>query len=142
MKIKALISNCCEASIIEETDICSRCKEHCEPQAEEQCYKLSGKMKEKDKLLKIIIEHYNLAKNGCTLTNRELAGYLAVEKLDDEKHIISSQRTSTLLSSLVKAKKIKINYLGHPRGKIIRLLDKVSQNEATLNFIKKYKKNT
>ena len=98
-------------------------------------------MKEKDKLLKIIIEHYNLAKNGCTLTNKELAGYLAVEKLDEERHIVSSQRTSALLSSLVRAKKIKINYLGYPRGKIIRLIDKLCQNEATLRFIEKHKRN-
>ena len=26
------VSNCCETSIIENTDICSRCKEHCEPE--------------------------------------------------------------------------------------------------------------
>jgi hypothetical protein len=24
-------SNCCNESIIEETDICSKCKEHCDP---------------------------------------------------------------------------------------------------------------
>ena len=135
MKIQALISNCCESSIIEETDICSKCGEHCTPERE-----FSGKIKEKDKLLKIIIEHYNLAKNGCTLTNKELAGYLAVEKLDEEKHIVSSERISALLGSLVKAKKVKINYLGHPRGKIIRLLGKVSQKETVKIFVEKHKK--
>lgn len=31
-RIKSYISNCCQASIIEETDICSKCKEHCEPE--------------------------------------------------------------------------------------------------------------
>ena len=25
-------SNCCNAPLISETDICSRCKEHCEPE--------------------------------------------------------------------------------------------------------------
>jgi len=31
---KSYLSNCCEASIIENTDICSKCGEHCEV---EQC---------------------------------------------------------------------------------------------------------
>lgn len=30
-------SNCCGATIIENTDICSKCKEHCEPQKCETC---------------------------------------------------------------------------------------------------------
>jgi len=30
------LSNCCSAKIIEETDICSECKEHCEPMQKEE----------------------------------------------------------------------------------------------------------
>lgn len=26
-----MLSNCCNAEIIEETDVCSECKEHCTP---------------------------------------------------------------------------------------------------------------
>jgi len=95
---------------------------------------------ERDKLLKIIIEHYNLAKNACSLTNKELAGYLAVENLEKERPIVSSERISNLLQSLKVSKKIKAIYLGCPRGKIIRLIDKACLNEAKEKFIKKYKK--
>jgi len=31
-------SNCCGASIIENTDVCSNCKEHCEAVSEEEYY--------------------------------------------------------------------------------------------------------
>jgi hypothetical protein len=30
-----VLSNCCGAMIYEDTDICSWCKEHCEPMSEE-----------------------------------------------------------------------------------------------------------
>jgi hypothetical protein len=144
MKIRPyLISDCCEVSIIKETDICSRCKEHCEPQTEEECYKLSGKIKEKDKLLKIIIEHYNIAIDGCNLTNVKLAEKLAIENLnfDNKKHTVTSERISYILRELKKDKKIEIKeYFAHPRGKIIKLIDKVCRNEATKIFVEKHKK--
>ena len=31
-----VMSNCCDAPIYEDTDICSKCKEHCESIEEEQ----------------------------------------------------------------------------------------------------------
>ena len=33
---KFIYSNCCGARIYEDTDICSACKEHCDPQDEEE----------------------------------------------------------------------------------------------------------
>ena len=32
---KHIYSNCCGAKIYDETDICSKCKEHCDPQEED-----------------------------------------------------------------------------------------------------------
>jgi len=139
MKIQALISNCCEASIIEETDICSRCKEHCEPQTENQCYKLSGKIKDKYRLLKIITENYNLGKNGCFLPNRKLAAYLAIEKFAEDGGDMKVEAISRLLGALVKKKEIRIIHFGGKNGKRIILANKVSQNEATKIFVEKHK---
>lgn len=140
MKIKALISNCCEASIIEETDICSKCKEHCEPQTEDQCYKLSGKIKDKYRLLKIITENYNLAKNGCFSTNRELAAYLAIEKFAEDGGDMKVEAISRLLGALVRKKEIRIIQFGGKKGKRIILVNKVSQKETVKIFVKKHKK--
>jgi hypothetical protein len=33
---KHIYSDCCGAKIYEDTDICSACKEHCEPQEEDE----------------------------------------------------------------------------------------------------------
>ena len=119
MKIKGLISNCCE------------------PQTEDQCYKLSGKIKDKYRLLKIIAENYNLAKNGCFSTNRELAAYLASEKFAEDMKV---ETISRLLSALVRNKKIKIIHFGGKKGKRIILVNKVSQKETVKIFVEKHKK--
>lgn len=137
MKTRAhLISNCCESSIIEETDICSRCKEHCEPQEEERYYKI----KDKDKLLKIITENYNLAKNGCFLSNRQLAALLAIEKFAKEGGEMKTGSISRLLGALVRKKEIRIVHFGGSKGKRIILVNKVCLNETSKIFVEKHKK--
>jgi len=51
------LSNCCSAKIIDETDICSKCKEHCEPmQKEEKGYILK---KDCPNIGKEIGDYYN-----------------------------------------------------------------------------------
>jgi len=134
MKIKALISNCCESSVIENTDICSKCGEHCKPEKESLEEESLGKIKNRDRLLEVIKENYDLAKKGCALTNKELA-----EKFQKEKRIVSSERISYLLKELIARHKIEITHLGGPNGKIVRLS---GLNKANKVFSKKLKNNS
>ena len=39
LELKFILSDCCGARIYEDTDICSACKEHCDPQEEEEIEK-------------------------------------------------------------------------------------------------------
>ena len=97
-------------------------------------------MKDKDKLLKIITENYNLAKNGCFLTNRQLAAHLAIEKFAEEGGEMKVEAISRLLSALVRKEEIMIIHFGGSKGKRIILVNKVCRNEASKIFVKKHKK--
>ena len=70
------LSNCCGAEIIDETDICSKCKEHCEPEVydfipintariigltKEDYMQNEEKKEEEDELMEKTIEEQNLA---------------------------------------------------------------------------------
>jgi len=98
------------------------------------------KIKDKDRLLKVITENYNLAKNGCFLSNRELAAYLAIEKFAEDGGDMKVEAISRLLSALVKKKEIRIIHFGGKNGKRIILINKVSQKEIVKIFVEKHKK--
>lgn len=98
------------------------------------------KEKDKDKLLKIITENYNLAKNGCFLSNRQLAALLAIEKFAEEGGEMRVEAISRLLSALVRKKEIRIIHFAPSKGKRIILVNKVCRNEASKIFIEEHKK--